>query len=78
MLESGFVIVVNGMCSSAARNDRKSAPTMAMAPWAKLTTWVPLKISTNPSATSAYVEPSPTALATVWTMMAGSTINRIR
>jgi hypothetical protein len=46
-----------GMSFSTAKVATKNAPTEAMAPWAKFTTWVALKMSTNPRARRAYSEP---------------------
>ena len=42
-----------GKLNSTATTAVKKAPRVAMAPWAKFTTWVALKIMTNPIAGSA-------------------------
>ena len=42
-----------GICCSTARVATKKAPTAAMAPWAKLTTCVALKMTTKPRASRA-------------------------
>ncbi len=66
MLASGFLIVVNGMCSSTIRNDRNNAPAIPSAPCEKLTVRVALKTSTNPRAMIAYTDPRASAFISVW------------
>jgi hypothetical protein len=72
MLASGFLIVVNGMCSSTIRNDRNNAPAIPNAPCEKLTVRVALKTSTNPRAMIAYTDPRASAFINVSKKTVGS------
>ena len=71
-LLTGLEMLVNGMWPSVTRKHTNSAPVAARAPWAKLTVWVALKISTKPNAISAYTEPRPIDFMKVWKNRAGS------
>src|SRR5689334_5598294 len=55
-----------GQCRSTAKTTIRYAATMANSPCAKFTTLVARKISTKPSATSAYTEPIPRPVKKSW------------
>ena len=55
-----------GISQSMRSSDANHAPISAMAPWAKFTVCVALKMSTKPRATMAYSEPWARPLASVW------------
>src|SRR5450631_3117219 len=55
-----------GQCRSTAKTTIRYAATIENSPWAKFTTLVARKISTKPSATSAYTAPIPRPVNRSW------------